>query len=185
MKKISLMLLIVTIALFSCKSASQKEEKTVSEETAQQTAKQTTQQTVQQTDTIDVSMFPVAQESDQQHIIELPFSENEDANKVEIFVTKTMEVDCNDHWLAGQLETKELSGWGYNYYQFNTDGEVMSTMMACPDENLTEKDIAAESLLLRYNSKVPIVVYTPKGYKVKYKIWSTTSKENVARTPKK
>lgn len=128
-----------------------------------------------------MDMFPKAGKNETQHIIALPVLENEDEHKVEIFVTKTMEVDCNYHVLTGRLEEKELSGWGYNYYVFKTSGEIISTMMACPDKILTEKDVASESRLLNYNSRLPIVVYTPGGYKVKYKLWSTSSGETTAQ----
>ncbi len=128
-----------------------------------------------------VDMFPKAQKDEIQHIIALPVLDNEEAHKVEIFVTKTMEVDCNYHLLSGRIEEKELRGWGCNYYLFKTNGNVISTMMACPDNSLTKKDVASESQLLNYNSKLPIVIYTPAGYKVKYKLWNASSEVKTAQ----
>jgi ecotin len=32
--------------------------------------------------------------------------------------------------------------------------------------------VTAAPLLIRYNSRLPIVVYAPLGYEVKYRIWS-------------
>ncbi len=133
---------------------------------------------------MDISMFPKAKADQIQHVIELPTLKDEKDNKVEIFIAKEMKVDCNHHHLQGALLEKELKGWGYNYYIFNTNGEVMSTMMGCPDNKLTLKDINSDSKLLNYNSKLPIVIYTPKGYKAKYKIWSVASEEILA-TPSK
>ncbi len=179
MKNISLVLLIATILLFSCKPSSQTEETSGKKEKNINKEVQTT--STQKTNTMDINMFPKAKKDEIQHIIELAVLENEQANKIEVFVTKTMEVDCNHHSLTGKLETKELSGWGYDYYLFNTNGDVISTMMACPDSSMTKKDIPSESKLLNYNSKLPIIVYTPKGYKVKYKLWTISSEENIAK----
>ncbi len=51
---------------------------------------------------MDTDMFPEAKKEEKQHIITLPTLENEQAFKVEVFVTKTMKVDCNHHSLSGQ-----------------------------------------------------------------------------------
>ncbi len=130
--------------------------------------------------TKDISMYPKVLKDENQHIIELPNLDNESNYKVEIFVAKEMEVDCNDHFLAGALEEKDVKGWGYNYYTFKTDGSVISTMMACPDNTLTKKDVYSKGQLVAYNSKLPIVIYTPEGYNVKYKIWNVLSEEFTA-----
>jgi ecotin len=31
--------------------------------------------------------------------------------------------------------------------------------------------VAGEPLLLRYNSKLPVVVYVPEGVEVRYRVW--------------
>ncbi len=133
------------------------------------------------TEPMDISMYPKADENQVRHIIELAPLKNEETVKVEIYLCKEMEVDCNIHRLEGSLTAKELSGWGYNYYVFETNGKIISTLMNCPDGKLTKKDVMSESKLLRYNSKLPIVVYSPKGYKAKYRIWSVSSKEHTAQ----
>ncbi len=170
MGKNSFILLFAAMFLISCKPSLQTE-KNIPNKVDSTISQKTT----------GTDMFPKARENETQHIIELPALENEQLHKVEIFVTKRMEVDCNYHSLAGKLEVKELSGWGYDYYLFNTNGEVLSTMMACPDSSLTEKDVISESKLLNYNSKLPIVIYTPRGYQVKYKFWNASSEENTAK----
>ncbi len=142
----------------------------------EQTTKQSTKAEPLATD-----MFPNAKKDEMQHVITLPAKDNELGDKVEIFVTKTMEVDCNHHMLQGLLAEKDLEGWGYPYYIFQTNGEVTSTMMACPDKTLTKKEVASQSLLLNYNSKLPVVIYTPKGYKAAYKAWETLPGEQIAK----
>jgi len=47
-------------------------------------------------------------------------------------------------------------------------------MMACPDGSKHSAFVAADlgaNALQRYNSRLPIVVYVPKGTEVKYRIW--------------
>ncbi|HDG1126883.1 TPA: hypothetical protein PCZ26_000645, partial [Klebsiella aerogenes] len=49
-----------------------------------------------------------------------------------------------------------------------------ASMMACPDGKKEKKFVTAglgDTGLLRYNSKLPIVVYTPANVEVKYRIW--------------
>ncbi len=44
-------------------------------------------------------------------------------------------------------------------------------MMACTEPK-TEVFISIRDTLRRYNSRSPIVAYVPKGYEVRYRIWS-------------
>lgn len=122
--------------------------------------------------------FPAASEGMVRHVIELPKKSDESKLKVEIIPGKMMLVDCNHHTLLGKLVEKDLKGWGYTYYEFASDGKTMSTLMGCnvPDVN---KFISAEGLLVRYNSKLPIVIYAPVGYDIKYRIWKA-DKEKVS-----
>ncbi|MEN8799343.1 MAG: serine protease inhibitor ecotin [Flavobacteriaceae bacterium] len=130
----------------------------------------------------DLSMYPKPSAELTRHIIILPAKEEESDFKIELYAGKTMEVDCNKHTLAGELEEKTVSGWGYSYLEFTTNGNIISTRMACPEASLHEEFVHAGSKLVRYNSKLPIVVYTPTGYEVRYKIWNRDTKEYVAKS---
>lgn len=122
--------------------------------------------------------FPKAETGVVRHVIELKKKSDESKFMIEIIPGKVMSVDCNIHNLIAKFEEKNLDGWGYTYYEFKTDGRTMSTMKGCnkPNEN---KFVSGETKIVRYNSKLPIVVYTPEGYDVKYRIWKV-DKEKTA-----
>ena len=49
----------------------------------------------------------------------------------------------------------------------------MSTMMACPDNTTVEAfvPVRGEGTFLRYNSKLPVVVFVPEGFELRWRIW--------------
>ena len=121
-----------------------------------------------------VAPYPKAEKGMKRQVIQLPVQQDEGNFKVELLIGKTLEVDCNQHRLGGQLESKTLESWGYDYYVFDKVTSPVSTMMACPDGKKEKKFVTAylgDNSLLRYNSKLPIVVYTPENVEVKYRVW--------------
>ena len=122
--------------------------------------------------------YPEQLDSLERHVIYLEQKSDESLFEVELIVGKKMEVDCNRHRLMGNFQEETIQGWGYNYYIFDTEGHVMSTMMMCPGPK-TEKFIQGESITVRYNSRLPLVIYLPQGYELRYKIW-TAGEEQTA-----
>lgn len=119
----------------------------------------------------DHSMFPAASAGFTKQIITLPVAKNEDNLKVEIFVGKTIEVDCNRYFLSGTIKEQNLEGWGYTFYKVESNGAIGGTKMMCPDEKKTMKFVNMQALFISYNSKLPVVVYVPEGMELKYRIW--------------
>ncbi|UVJ45900.1 serine protease inhibitor ecotin [Pseudomonas sp. LS1212] len=130
----------------------------------------------------DVAPYPEAEAGFTRQVIHLPSQTDENDHKVEILAGKQLEVDCNRQRLAGNLEEKTLEGWGYNYYRLEAVKGPMSTLMACPDGKKAKAlvPVVGEGFMLRYNSKLPIVVYAPKGVEVHYRIWSAAEQVNKA-----
>lgn len=126
--------------------------------------------------------YPQAEKGSIRQVIELPTRQNESSYKIELLIGRTLEVDCNQHVLAGQLQVGTVQGWGYDYFVFKTPEKAdaamtMSTMMACPDGNNRKKFVTANlgtAGMLNYNSKLPIVVYTPANVEVKYRTWKAS-----------
>lgn len=124
----------------------------------------------------DVAPYPEAEKGFTRQVIHLPKQADESAFKLEVLAGKQLLIDCNRQRLGGTLEEKNLEGWGYNYYRLEKVMGPASTLMACPDTAKKEAfvPVVGDGFLLRYNSKLPVVVYVPEGVEVRYRIWSAS-----------
>lgn len=118
--------------------------------------------------------FPTAAAGYQRHVIDLPAQPDEADHRVELIAGKTMEVDCNQRRLGGQWQEKTVEGWGYGYYELEKVGPAFGTLMACPDDSRKQTfvPVGGEPMLVRYNSRLPLVIYAPADVEVRYRIWS-------------
>lgn len=125
----------------------------------------------------DVAPFPKAESGFTRQVIHLAPQTSEDNFQVEILAGKTLAVDCNRQRLGGILEEKNLEGWGHPFYRLEKVIGPMSTLMACPDGKSRQDfvPVVGDGFMLRYNSKLPILVYVPKEVEVRYRIWSASS----------
>jgi len=125
----------------------------------------------------ELKAFPAAKAGMKRFVIVLPEHEGiEDSFKVEIIPGKVILTDgVNLMRLGISLEAKNLEGWGYTYYEVTGKDIAMSTRMAPPgDGKLREDFVAGMSLLVRYNSRLPIVVYAPGNFQIRYRIWQAS-----------
>ena len=122
----------------------------------------------------EVAPYPKAEKGMIRYGISLPLQENENDFCVEIIIGKTMVIDNNAHFFAGILEEKSLKGWGYSYYVIDEIQGPASTLMASLPGSEHEEFVRTylgKSGFVRYNSKLPIVIYAPEGFEVNYRIW--------------
>jgi len=129
----------------------------------------------------DLKAFPEAESGFKRHVIRLPALDNEDYHKVELLPGKTIEVDCNRHWFGGEWSRETIPGWGYSYFILASTSGPASTMMACPEDEPRRPAFVQVNItdaIVRYNSKLPIVVYAPEDVEMRYRVW--TAQEEVS-----
>ena len=129
--------------------------------------------------------FPPAQDGMQRYIIHLPHKERgeEDSFKIELIVGKVMLTDgVNVVRLSKTIQPYPLQGWGYTYYEVAGDDTEITTLIAPPENSpKVMQFVTGTSILIRYNSRIPVVVYAPEGYQIKYRIWQAPEQFEVAQ----
>jgi ecotin len=121
--------------------------------------------------------FPPAGEGMVRYVLQLPKQEDESIYKVELIVGKTVQVDeKNRYFFGGNIEKETIKGWGYPRYIVSKLGPMTGTLMAV-DPNVPKVarfvTLVGEPYIIRYNSRLPIVVYVPEDVEVRYRIWTT------------
>jgi ecotin len=129
----------------------------------------------------DMKAFPAAEQGMTRHVIHLPKQDDETAYQVEVRVGKTVRADANNsYFFGGTLETERIDGWGFDRYILRTLGPMAGTLMAVdPNAPQVERFVSlrGETRLLRYNSRLPLVVYVPAGVEVRHRIWRAEATE--------
>jgi len=126
--------------------------------------------------------FPVAEEGMTRCVLALPKLEDESARRVELIVGKNAQVDeQNTYFFGGKIERSVIQGWGYSQYTVSKLGPMAGTLIAV-DPNVPKVDrfitLGGEPYLIRYNSRLPIVVYVPNDAEARYRIWSAGNENN-------
>ncbi len=124
----------------------------------------------------NMKAFPPAEAGMVRHVLQLPAQADESAFKVELIVGKTVELDeGNRYFFGGRIAEETIQGWGYTRYVVGTLGPLAGTLMAV-DPNTPKVarfiTLGGAPYLIRYNSRLPVVVYVPEGIEVRYRIWS-------------
>lgn len=123
----------------------------------------------------ELKAFPLPAEGMERFVIVLPHKDRgeEDDFAVEIIAGRQMQTDgVNRVRLGNLIQPRALAGWGYTYYEVTGPSTTMSTMMAPPPgAPKVEQFVAASPLRIAYNSRLPVIVYAPAGYEIRYRIW--------------
>ena len=123
----------------------------------------------------NMKAYPPAADGMKRVVVYLESKEEEDDYRIELMVGKTVEVDAaNRFFFAGTLEEETIEGWGFPKYIVKQIGPMAGTRIGV-DPNAPKVKrfvkLGGEPKLLRYNSKLPLVVYVPKDAEVKLKVW--------------
>ena len=128
--------------------------------------------------------FPAAEEGMKRCVILLTDKERgEDDNfKVELIVGREILTDgVNRYMLGGKIEAMLLQGWGFTYYEVKSLGGAASTRIGVPPgKPQVKKFVDGPSTIIRYNSRIPLIVYVPEDAEVRYRIWSTANETKTA-----
>ena len=127
----------------------------------------------------NMKAFPPPAKGKIRYVLQLPELDDESTAKVELIAGKTVLVDKkNQYFFGGQIQKETIEGWGFPRYIINEIGPMAGTLMAI-DPNAPKVNrfipLGGEPYLIRYNSRLPIVVYAPEGVEVRYRIWSAGS----------
>jgi len=124
--------------------------------------------------------FPEAKDGEVRHVIVLPKLEQEQGYKVELLVGRMMMTDgVNRMGMGGSLTRETVQGWGYGYYQAKLGGVISTLMAPMPGTPQVESFVHIPGELVRYNSRLPIVIYAPEGSTVRYRIWTAGEMKEV------
>jgi ecotin len=123
----------------------------------------------------DLKAFPPAQAGQQRLVIRVPAVADPDSLKVEVMVGRQVEVDCNRQRFMASVTREEAKGWGYDYYVVSELKGPAGTLMACPPGTPRQLQFVRAPLpmleALRYNPRLPLVLYLPEGAEARYRIW--------------
>ena len=131
----------------------------------------------------DLDVFPVTMEGKQRHVIELPKVVDQNRFMVELIPGRVELVDCNQRSYSARIERATLEGWGYPYFVLADPTPAASTLKACPDNATSRRfvRVRGDGLMLPYNSALPLVVFLPDGFELKYRVWRADKNYSEAR----
>ena len=132
----------------------------------------------------NMKAFPPAEAGMVRYVLPMEKQANEGALKVELIVGKTVKTDgVNRHFFGGKLEVEAIQGWGFDRYVLKSIGPMAGTLMGPPPgAPKVEKfvTLGGEPYLVRYNSRLPLVIYVPEGVEVRYRVWRADPDSKVA-----
>jgi len=123
----------------------------------------------------NMKAFPPADEGMSRFVLQLPEQADETLFKVQLLVGKTVQTDeRNRYFFGGKINEETIQGWGFPRFVVKELGPMAGTLVAIdPQAPKVSRFITlgGEPLLIRYNSRLPLVVYVPNGVEVRYRLW--------------
>lgn len=130
----------------------------------------------------DLKAFPPAKDGYERKVIRLPEVPNPELYRVQLIPGKVVKADCNTRSLRAKVSEVTVQGWGYTYWTVGQIQPGPSTLMACPEAPSDKFVPVYNEQLIRYNAKLPLVVYIPKGSELHYKVWTAPEAAETATT---
>ncbi|WP_437999454.1 ecotin family protein [Sorangium sp. So ce185] len=125
-------------------------------------------------DVENLKPYPQTMNGKRRIVIDLPQLEHEDRARVEISFSKLLEnSDCNHKWVSGTIKEGTIEGWGYPYWEVSSNGEIMSTLIGCGNTPTKTEPVFGAREMIRYNSKLPLVIYVPDGLDAAFRTFTT------------
>jgi ecotin len=124
----------------------------------------------------NLKAYPAPEAGMKRCVIFLEPKEKEESDfRVELQVGKTVEVDnINRYFFGGKLEEVTVEGWGFPKYLVKELGPMAGTRVA-PEPSAPKVkrfvSLGGEQQLLRYNSRLPLVIYLPADAEVRLRVW--------------
>ena len=128
----------------------------------------------------NLKAFPPADKGMVRYVLHLPEKSDESAFKVELIIGKMVQVDkLNRYFFSGRIEAEDIAGWGFTRYVVSKVGPLAGTLMAVDPSEPKETrfiTLGGDPYLIRYNSRLPVVIYVPEGFEARYRIWAAGKK---------
>ena len=123
----------------------------------------------------NMKAFPPSEGRMVRYVLQVPKQDDESTFKVELIVGKTVKLDKeNKYFFSGNIKKETIKGWGFPCYKVAKLGPMAGTRIAI-DPNAPKVNrfitLGGEPYLIRYNSRLSIVVYAPSDVEVRYRIW--------------
>jgi ecotin len=127
--------------------------------------------------------YPQAAEGMERKVILLPHVERgaDESLQVELLVGRVMETDgVNSYRLGGAIEERNIAGWGFSYFEVEGDlRNAASTLIGGPTDP-APRFVPGPRKLVRYNSRLPLVVMVPAGAELRWRIWKAADEWETA-----
>ncbi|EKS6740445.1 ecotin [Enterobacter ludwigii] len=131
-----------------------------------------------------LDFFPETLNGMKRRVIYLPSRVHENKFKVELLIGENKRTDCNRYTLNGKLVTRFLTHYGYRFIQFEKiiDSEPAQVYCVPGDVSIAFMPVTLGiDVIQPYNSHMPLVIYVPDEFDVKYRIWNVKGHINKAK----